>query len=124
MTDQIVERVTELRAENMPGLDLDTLLQHVDMDGSPLTTLTPDERATLDAYLRQFVAPQRDCISCGRTLVFIWGIVHGQGNCASCGWPARAYHSVPHPDASRERPLLRLDAILQVHPDTVALAGE
>lgn len=41
---------------------------------------------------------------------FTWGIVHGEGFCSACKWPARAYHF----DVG---PIKRFEAILQYHPD-------
>jgi hypothetical protein len=73
------------------------------------TTLAEDVRA----YLRHFAQHPRDvdgkfisghpCIGCGENLGgsltdqlltlggFEWGLVHGQGHCRNCGWPATLY---------------------------------
>ena len=63
-----------------------------------------------------------DCLKCGRpqcglTGYFRWGIVHGEGNCTECGWPARAYHEIVDPDGGK--PLARFSRILQYHPSVV-----
>ena len=87
----------------------------------------------LDEYLAAFAKPVRsatggeiigrhDCLNCSGRLdgfigTFQWGIVHGEGKCIKCGWPARAYHR-PKLDGEEifDGPLQR---ILQYHPDFI-----
>ncbi len=51
------------------------------------------------------------CLHCGAPLTgmfagllsrggFTWGLAHGEGHCAACHWPARAYHSAKNKDGS------------------------
>jgi hypothetical protein len=86
--------------------------------------LTPAEELAMDAYFQQFVKPQAKsaCVNCGKTLVyddalsnalmggtFTWGIANGEGYCAECGYPGRAYHR----DIG---PIKFVNIILQPHP--------
>lgn len=112
------ERLAELKAANLPHAtwrDLATLKY----DGPP----TPEEQADLDAidvYLAAFLPPSKGCICCDAEQSgfmagilgtgFRWGLAHGEGACATCGWPARAYHR----DFG---PVKFLRMILQYHPD-------
>lgn len=61
--------------------------------------------AKIDGYLSNFAKPIVDedqtlCFHCGEPLSgalvwaggFRWGLVHGEGNCGGCGWPARGHH--------------------------------
>ncbi len=65
------------------------------------------------------------CINCGRQQsgflgAFSWGIIHGEGECANCGWPARAYHFVKMPDGETKR----IAAVLQYHPNGLSVKGD
>ena len=87
-------------------------------------------------YLSQFIAPASEkgnflfssskCVKCERPISgalgsFVWGIVHGEGTCGNCGWPARAYHDIKHDGESVfDRPL---QIVLQYHPDFVEKKG-
>lgn len=74
-------------------------------------TLPAETLEDIDAYLEPFAAPimidgKNMCPHCGHSfngsllhsLVgeagFTWGLVHGEGHCKCCSWPARLYHSV------------------------------
>ena len=67
------------------------------------------------------------CIQCGKSLRgisafmhgggFTWGLTHGEGHCAGCGWPATCYHFVK--DADGYDVLTLRGVILQYHPDLV-----
>ena len=92
--------------------------------------------AAIAAYLEPFAAPQWPngkppesadflgldsprCLKCGTPQggifgAFSWGIAHGEGAC-SCGWPARAYHSIT--DSQGE--IVYFNVVLQYHPDHV-----
>lgn len=90
----------------------------------------------LDTYFAPFAAPARTddgkntalCIECKKPLTglssfffgggFKWGLAHGEGNCAGCGWPARGHHYIKDKDGAD---LLTLrDFPIQYHPDFVA----
>lgn len=82
-------------------------------------------RAT-DEYLKRF-AVFDDTLSrcrCGQSLggllgSFNYGIVHGEGRCGECSWPARADHYIK--DEVGED-LLYLNAVFPYHPDFVTKA--
>lgn len=100
----------------------------------------PDVVKTLDEYFRHFVAlefetkggkrdlkPQK-CVGCGEPLTgflaaliskggFTWGLAHGEGHCAGCGWPARGHHFIK--DEKGEDLMNLRNFILQFHPDFV-----
>lgn len=83
----------------------------------------------LDGYFRDFAVPLIDddehqsCHNCGVRLngllgQFTWGIVNGEGTCANCGWPCRAYHRPKDEDG--ELIFNRtFEMILQYHPEDV-----
>lgn len=58
----------------------------------------------LKAYLRHFAIPSATCIRCGAEqggmyasitgTGFQYGLVHGEGTCGTCGYPARTVHKV------------------------------
>lgn len=78
--------------------------------------------ADLTEYLKPFAAPiypdgvppaeddfaglrGPQCLKCKKPLsgllgTFQWGIAHGEGRCANCGWPARAYHYIKLSDGT------------------------
>jgi len=95
-----------------------------------------DAQPVIDAineYLQAFAKPIRcegdglimgrfSCLKCGKRLTgacgtFTWGLVHGEGHCSECGWPARAYHRPT--DDEGEIFVGPLDFILQYHPDAL-----
>jgi len=73
----------------------------------------------------------RPCLRCKEPLIgslvdqlfgtggFKWGLVHGEGYCANCGWPARAHHYVK--TASGEQICVLHNLPLQYHPDGIEL---
>jgi len=76
----------------------------------------------LNAYLAGFARSEK-CLGCGANLcgkglaaallsTFTWGIANGEGYCATCGYPARAYHR-------NVGPIEFFDAIFQYHPDVL-----
>ena len=91
--------------------------------------VTDVEKAQMDEYLSNYVVPPENrCIKCDSKLIgtltdqllgttFEWGMVHGEGHCRKCGWPARYYH---HP---KEGPLESFTLMLQVHPKHVTKAA-
>ena len=72
-----------------------------------------------DDYVKAFAEPLPDgeCLSCRKAGTFTWGLVHGEGHCYKCGWPARLYHFVKDADGEDAR-VVRL---LQYHPDSISL---
>lgn len=101
----------------------------------------PDKTITaLDAYFEPFAQPVFDgedgmserpmrCLNCGKALTgffasmfggggWEWGIAHGEGRCASCGWPGRAMHYINHADGTEVVSIRNL--VLQYHPDVVS----
>lgn len=102
----------------------------------------PEILAALDSYFATFAQPElvvgddgektcgnRPCIECGEPLAggllgfltseggFEWGLVHGEGHCRKCRWPARAHHFVK--DEQGEEILSLTNVVLQYHPDHV-----
>jgi len=86
--------------------------------------------AYLAEYLKPFATPilrEKEhsteflCLNCGSSLngfllgTFQWGIVHGEGFCSKCHWPARLYHYLKLPDGTEGRIVF----MLQYHPDFV-----
>jgi hypothetical protein len=88
-----------------------------------------DVVAALDAYLAPFVKPNDDrCVMCGSELSgifgsFMWGIVHGEGECSHCRYPARAYHYVKI-DVDGEPAEFRTSFVLQYHPSELSTPEE
>lgn len=104
---------------------------------------TPDDvLAALDAYFepfsqfgfeiedgKQVFIEEQPCNGCGKNMTpsladqilgdggFTWGLVHGEGHCRSCGWPARLYHFIK--DSDGEELLMLRNVLLQYHPDFV-----
>lgn len=95
----------------------------------------------LDDYFSQFVAigikeidgkkeiEPLTCVGCDEALTgfaaallgkggFEWGLVHGQGHCRNCGWPAFGHHFIKDEDGADVATLRNF--ILQVHPDFVS----
>jgi len=73
-----------------------------------------------------FAEPNEDdiglCLCCGAQQLgfltgrFTWGIVHGEGFCGNCGWPARLYHYI---DTHQ-----RITLLLQYHPNNLLTTKE
>ena len=104
---------------------------------------TPDVIAALNQYFAPFaritfeaeraedgkpVMDDQPCINCGKPLLggvssfwngggFKWGLVHGEGQCSECGWPARMYHFIK--DAAGDDLVTLRNILLQYHPDFV-----
>ena len=116
-TDTVLtdERIFELREAAIPRLNL----AHVTADGLPESPNVDAAMAYLKDNAAKFADPVDDkCLNCRRILVgfllgsFTWGIIHGEGMCSYCGWPARAYH---YYEVNGERQ--RFEAVLQYHPE-------
>lgn len=81
----------------------------------------------LDEYLSDFLPPSGKCVNCDSALggllgSFTWGIVHGEGFCALCGYPGAAHHFIKDSDGSD---LLTIrNMILQYHPQALTRAEE
>lgn len=114
-----------LRAANLPRLDWRDLFTP---DSIAEVELSPDHAAELDRYFRTFIMlkPDGGCVACNTVQGgfaaailgggFTWGLVHGEGRCGTCGYPARAVHY-------KVGPIERLTVILQYHPDEVEVAS-
>lgn len=64
----------------------------------------------------------QQCVGCGKVLTgflgtWRWGIAHGVGECASCGWPSHGHHWIK--DEKGEGVVTLNNFILQLHPDFV-----
>ena len=106
------------------------LIEHCDWRAFLTTT---DETPTgtikaLDDYFRQYAALGSPCPGCGSKVfgsnfaesllaTFRWGLVHGEGACCKCGWPATLYHFIKDSE-SKEIGVLR-NVGLVYHPDFV-----
>jgi hypothetical protein len=90
----------------------------------------PDLIAAFDAYFAPFAQPDKDearCPGCEKSLTglsamflgggFTWGLVHGEGHCAACHWPARAHHFIK--DAKGDDVITLRNYVLAYHPDSV-----
>ncbi len=101
--------------------------------GTPGDTATPEGMAIVENYLSHFAAPIKQdgmpCLRCDKPLVgmlafmhgggFEWGIAHGEGHCANCRWPARAYHFIKDNEGSELLTIRNL--VLQVHPADIEI---
>ena len=122
-TDTVLtdERIYELRKAAIPHLDL----AHVTADGFPESSNVDAAMAYLKDNAAAFADPVDDkCLNCGRALMgllgsFTWGIIHGEGVCSHCGWPARAYHYYEVDGEERS-----FQAVLQYHPDQLITSEE
>ena len=97
-------------------------------DDTPAETIT-----ALDKYFEPFAQPVHAtggeilCIECSQPLTgllssflgggFEWGIVHGEGHCGGCRWPARAHHFIK--DENGSEVITVQNFVLQFHPDFV-----
>lgn len=85
-----------------------------------------EDRAALESYLAPFANPKRDgkfsCINCSALgVAYRWGLVHGEGTCSGCGWPARGIHYIKREDGTELCTLRNL--FLPYHPDQVERAS-
>lgn len=93
-----------------------------------------DVLKALDEHFRHYAKSGTPCPGCGATLfvgaddfvgmltaTFRWGIVHGEGNCSNCGWPATVHHSIR--DADGEELIFLRNYGLAAHPDFVEKRG-
>lgn len=114
MTQHTKATLAELQARDIPRLDWRTIL-------TVTGDLSDSEQTEMDKYFRDFVDGE-DCLSCGRTLgglfgSFTWTMVHGEGRCSNCDYPARALHY-------KVGPIARLQVILQYHPGVLRESQE
>jgi len=124
-------------------MDTKTIAKRLDwrtfMNATDATS--PETIKALDSYFGQFVAvpikeavnggkpeiQEQRCVGCDEVLTgfmsmlgrggFRWGLAHGHGHCAGCGWPVVAHHFVK--DENGEDLITLQNFILQVHPDFV-----
>lgn len=90
-------------------------------------------RRIFDKYFSMFVCPKsaspekgswaggrQECVQCGSRLdgiigTFQWGMQHGEGSCAECGYLCRALHRINDEEG---KPFAELGfTILQYHPE-------
>lgn len=107
---QDLPTLDELQARNYPPADFDSIFKIKKGE------LPEEDREEIDEYLSHFVA-ENDCIACGEPVGglfghFKWGIVHGEGYCANCGYPMRAIHK-------SVGCFEKFEKILQYHPDSL-----
>lgn len=114
--------VSELKAKNLSHCVLEDVFKIEQKIDKPTESI--EKTITeINAYLSIFAKPERDeqnyqlCLCCGERLSGILGtfrylIVHGEGECSECGWPARANHY----DFG---PVKAFEGVLQYHPDEV-----
>lgn len=126
-----LEKLNELRAKNLPHATVASVGIGVTVkDGETAPEaieLCAKLNAELDVYYHHFT-PMVDhkCIGCGERLVgkdmveayilgctFTWGLAHGEGYCAECGYPARAIHFIKF---DNEEGSLKFQRVLQYHP--------
>ncbi len=106
--------------------ELRQTVHHLDIDAIGVKGGAEEDVEVVLAHFRsvadQFADPGEEgkCINCDRQQsgllgAFSWGIIHGEGECGNCGWPARAYHFVKMPNGDEKL----LEAVLQYHPDGI-----
>lgn len=88
----------------------------------------------LDEHFRPYAALGSLCPGCGSKVfgggdlidvlmtTFRWGIVHGEGHCCNCGWPATLYHFIKGSDGKEIATLRNVGLVY--HPDFVAQREE
>lgn len=121
------EKLAELQSANLPRFNWREWLVPKN-EGDTHEKILGNDVTVLDKYFSHFVADPNKigCICCGLRqggnpveyalglAHFKWGIIHGEGNCDNCGYPARGIHY-------NVGPFERLELILQYHPDDVKL---
>lgn len=139
LSEQLRAEVIQMMEENrgrLPDADIDGL-----EDAARAFSALPFPRLTSAAfrvdsiteeanaeYASVFVAPRQGrygqlvCFGCGATLTgllgsFTWGLAHGEGACASCGWPGRGLHYLGHAPV-----IIPVQFVLQYHPDEVRVS--
>ena len=116
------EELQRLKEANLPRMEWRDVLILKEGESLPES----DEKA-LSEYFRHFVKMEDGkCVCCGAKqgakdimeafvgAHFTWGIVHGEGFCSRCKWPARAYHF-------NVGPIERFEMIMQFHPDELSV---
>ncbi len=117
-----MKTLDELRAENLPH----AMCQNIGLLAKPKGGSDENRQAAekfvaeADAYFAYFT-PGPNCPKCGTTLngmfgSFTWGIANGEGHCARCKYPARAYH--------RSEPFEMFTLILPYHPSVLEAIAE
>lgn len=100
-----------------------------------------DVVAALDQHFKHYAQPEFEqvagektcrpavCAGCGENLTgsaldglfgnatFEWGIVHGEGRCGRCGWPATGHHFIRGTDGNAVATLNNF--VMSYHPDFV-----
>lgn len=103
--------LAKLKALNLPRLTATEVFSAND------DAAAADRDKYLDAYMAGFLPPATDwkCIGCDTKLTgifgsFTFGLAHGEGHCASCGYPTRLFHRFA------EGPVQFFKMPLQYHP--------
>jgi hypothetical protein len=118
-----MKTIQELKDANIPSVAFDMLFSQDD-PSDPVQQLT---KVNIERYLAGFVQ-SKDCICCGTTQAglfgaffggFQLGIVHGEGECGTCGYPARILHEIK--DADGKIIFSVTNFLLQYHPSVLEL---
>lgn len=100
---EFAERLDELKAANLPVATMESLGITASSEDEAVVA---DATARLNEYFAHFLAPDKDgkCVCCGTVqggivsaLIgggFTYDITHGEGHCATCGYPARTHHYI------------------------------
>lgn len=114
---KIAIRLEELQAKNLPVCTVDDVMSVY----GPHTEQGQKDWAEvfekMNAYLKGFLAPQKNCINCGEELggyfgTFSWGLINGEGQCSRCDYPVRVVHRIED--------MARLTTMLQYHPSVLS----
>ena len=116
----IQAEIDELR-KTTPYADLDDLKVYIETERNVI--LDDELSEDLLTYLKRFAKPSnidRSCIGCGEFMGgFEWGLVHGNGFCRVCGWPATLNHFIK---VRHGNGLTTIHGVLlQTHPDHVSI---
>lgn len=120
------KRLTQAQVEELRR----TVLHAQPSDISSAPTGEGENVEDFVTYLSHFAAPKRDeagairrgqpCAACDATDSFRWGLAHGSGYCAECGWPGTLYHFVK--DRHGKDLVTFRGALLWAHPDDIEIA--
>ncbi len=123
------EALAALQSRDVPRVRASDLFCKTDEPRTPEADAAIDaEMARWDAYLAGFAKPlDGRCLCCGTSLRcpfglgllggFEWGLAHGEGHCAHCGYPMRGYHRV--------KDLGKIDNLfLAYHPSELSFASK
>jgi hypothetical protein len=120
VTDRITkERLVELRVST----------PHATVEDIGTAGGAPEALEDLAVYLNHYAKPKPKkegwfgeappCLVCDAVNSFEWGLVHGEGRCAECGWPATLYHFIKDRNGN-DLATIR-GVLLQYHPDSIEI---